>query len=106
MQVEENEPLSATTGSGGMSTDDTRLIEWAATSSFVAAGDRSISTFLTVLHVLKIPGQPQKRSNFLADEPEQGERHTISQKKKAETLESEAWSYGSTKLNPRSLLPI
>ena len=53
----------------------------------------SISTFLAVTACAgDTLDSRKKNSNIPADEPEQGERHTISQKKKAETLESEACS--------------
>ena len=51
----ENQPGSAATGSGGRSTDDTTFIERVEASSFVAVVT-DISTILTVLHILEVPG--------------------------------------------------
>ena len=61
-------------------------------SSFAAVGDRLPVHLNSAAHVLEIPGQPQKSSNVAAEEPDQVERDTTSQKKEeAETLEFEAW---------------
>ena len=60
--MEDNQPGSVATGSGGLGTDDTTSIEVVEPSLLQprVTACLSISTVLTVLHVLEIPGQPQK----------------------------------------------
>ena len=51
----------------------------------------SISTVLSVLHVLEIPGHPHKVLMFPVEEPKQVERDTTSQNEEAEKPRFEAW---------------
>ena len=51
----------------------------------------SITTVQSLLHVLKIPGQPHKVSNVLVKEPQQVKRDTTSLNEEAEQHEFEAW---------------
>ena len=77
--MEEHQPGSAATGSGGMGTDDTTFIKRVEPSSFGAAGDR-----------LLVHPSSSKTS---VKEPEQVERDTTSQQKEAGKLEFEAWPH-------------
>ena len=65
--MEENLPGSAATDGGGMGIGDTTLIELVDTSSFLAAGDRLLVRLNSscVLHILDVPGHPQKNLMFL-----------------------------------------
>ena len=51
MHKEENQPGSAATGSGGLGTDDTTLIESVEPSSSVAAGYRLIVHHSSSKHI-------------------------------------------------------
>ena len=86
MQMEENEPGSAATGCVGMGTDETTLKEREEPSPFFAAGDRlpvrPSSSKITACLSDTLPST--QSSGVLAEEPEQVERDTASQKKDAE----------------------
>ena len=86
MQMEENEPGSAATGCVRMGTDETTLIDRVEPSPFVVAGDRlpvhPSSSKITACLSDTLPST--QSSGVLAEEPEQVERDTASQKRDAE----------------------
>ena len=91
--MERHQPGPAATGSGGLCTDDTTLIESVEPSSFDSAGDRlavhlSSSKSTACLGDVRTPAHS---SNVPVEKPEQVERETTSQNGVAKTLEFEAW---------------
>ena len=72
MHIEEDQPESLATGSGGLGTDDTSLIERAVPSSSVAAGAHLL-VHLTSSYSTACPGDIRaatKSSKVLVEEPE------------------------------------
>ena len=135
MQMEEHQPGSAATGRGGMGTDDTTLIERVEPSSFVAAADRLL-VHLNSSYSTACAGDTWTSTqsfNVPVEEPQQVEGQQLPRKRNLKNMCSkpgliseisgfgECFSgvkhprvqvvglkqwHGSTRLNPRSLLPI
>ena len=81
--MEQNQHGSGATGSGGIGTQDTTLIERVEPSSVVAAGDR-LPDYLNSSYSSACPGDTQtatERNKVPLEEPEQVEKDTTSQKK-------------------------
>ena len=94
MQMEENQPGSAATCSGGMGTDETTLTERLEPNSFGAGGDRLL-VHLSSSKVTARPGNTRAATQssgvfFFLQEAQQVETDTTTQKKEAEQLEFEA----------------
>ena len=87
MHMEENQPESPATGSGGLSTNDTTLLEGVEQSSLAAAGDR-LPVHLSISFSTEFPRDPQATpasSNVLVEERERLAKDSASREKGSRT---------------------
>ena len=90
MHMEENQPGSATTGRGGVGTDDTTLIKVVEPSSCVLAGDR-LPVHLNSPYSTAGPGDTRTNttcSHVLVEEPEVEKDTNVSGRRKLVNLTS------------------
>ena len=90
MQMEENHPGCAATGSGGLSLDDTTLIERVEQSSLVAAGDRLLVHLSSSKNIACLGDAltSTQISDVSQKEPEHVERRLPRTKKEAQKFQN------------------